>query len=326
MRGDMAFTLEHALKLLDTARRSGRLPHALLLTGSHASGTRLLALELARALNGAEADALESLRHPMCRIVRPGSKSRRILIEDIRDVEPFLQLKAEPDATKLVVILEADRINEQAANAFLKTLEEPPAQTLIVLITEQPSQLLPTILSRCIRLDLQDTEASGRLDDVQQAFLPACARALRGLGNDVAAMALRSELQQFLAERREEIARRLTLALKEEARAASQGTDAADWEAQQKDATLALIETEYLAERSRILDLLSLCLGGAVLVASHAPDACPLCPEIEEAAQSCSVAELLQRLAAVDALRKDLEYNVHEGLALDRRLLRAFGA
>lgn len=321
----MAFTVEHALNLLETARKTGRLPHALLLAGTASAGTHRLALALAKGLNGCRAETLESLRHPMCRMVRPGSKSRRILIEDIRSIEPFLQLKAEPGDTKFVAILEADRINEQAANAFLKTLEEPPPQTLIVLITEQPSQLLPTILSRCIRLDLQ--EAPGiRLDKAQQAFLPACARAVAGLGNDVSAMALRSELTRFLAERRDDITRRLTQELREEARAIAQGTDTRDWEAQQKDATVALIETEYLAERSRILDLLSLSLGQAVLAASHAPDSTPLFPEIREAAASHSVTELLARLGAVDALRKDLEYNVHEGLALDNRLLRAFGA
>lgn len=321
----MAFTVEHALDLLAAARKAGRLPHALLLTGTAAAGTHDLALALAKGLNGCRAHSIETLRHPMCRVVRPGSKSRRILIEDIRSVEPFLQLKAEPGETKFIVILEADRMNEQAANAFLKTLEEPPPQTLMVLLTEQPSQLLPTILSRCIRLDLQ--EAPGiRLDEGQQAFLPACARAVKGLGSDVSAMALRSELQLFLAGRREEIAKRLTTELKEEARTATQGTDAKDWEAQQKDATLALIETEYLALRSRILDLLSLCLGQAVLAASHAPDSHPLFPEIGQVASSHSVPDLLARLEAVDALRKDLEYNVHEGLALDNRLLRAFGA
>lgn len=325
MRSDMAFTLEHALNLLAAARCSGRLPHALLLAGSPASGTRRLALELARELNGANAESLESLQHPMCRVVRPGSKSRRILIEDIRGVEPFLQLKAESGETKLVIVLEADRINEQAANAFLKTLEEPPPQTLIILVTEQPSHLLPTILSRCIRLNLQDAKGA-RLDETQLAFLPACVRAIRGLGNDVAAMTLRSELQQFLAERREAITKILLLNLKEEARTVSQGTDAKDWESQHKEATLALIETEYLAERSRILDLLSQCLGATVLAANHAPDARAFFPEINEAAAAHPVQELLQRLAAVDALRKDLEYNVHEGLALDNRLLRAFGA
>ena len=113
----MSFSLEQAHRLLTHAKQSGRLPHALLLTGSPAAGTHQLALNLAAELNGARADALETLRHPMCRVLRPGSKSRKILIEDIRGVEPFLALRAGEGETKLVIILEADRMMEEAANA-----------------------------------------------------------------------------------------------------------------------------------------------------------------------------------------------------------------
>ena len=114
----MSFSLSQAQQLLLHARRSGRLPHALLLTGTPAAGTHQLALALAAELNGTTATTLESLRHPMCRVLRPGSKSRKILIEDIRGIEPFLALRAEEGATKFIVILEADRMMEEAANAF----------------------------------------------------------------------------------------------------------------------------------------------------------------------------------------------------------------
>ena len=120
----MSFTVDHARKLLLHARNSGRMPHALLITGTREAGTHELVLALAKEFNGAVADQPENLRHPMCRILRPGSKSRRILIEDVRAVEPFLALRAEAHETKLVVILEADRMMDEPANAFLKTLEE----------------------------------------------------------------------------------------------------------------------------------------------------------------------------------------------------------
>ena len=174
----MSFTVDHARKLLLHARNSGRMPHALLITGTREAGTHELVLALAKEFNGAVADQPENLRHPMCRILRPGSKSRRILIEDVRAVEPFLALRAEAHETKLVVILEADRMMDEPANAFLKTLEEPPPQTLIVLVTEQPSRLLPTILSRCVRLDLRSSNPGLHLSRVQQLFLPAVCDAL----------------------------------------------------------------------------------------------------------------------------------------------------
>ena len=98
-----------------------------------------------------------------------------------------------------------------------------------------------------------------------------------------------------------------------------------DWEARQKDATAALIETEYLGERSQMLELLALCLGQAVLVASHAPDVAPLAPEIPALAERLPVADLLRRMRAVDALRGDLNLNTNEALALDSRLLDIIG-
>ncbi len=321
----MSFTLNQARELLMHARRSGRLPHALLLTGSSSAGTHQLALALAAELNGAMAETLESLRHPMCRILRPGSKSRKILIEDIRSVEPFLALRAADGETKLVIILEADRMMEEAANAFLKTLEEPPPQTVIILITEQPSRLLTTILSRCVRVPLHEPTSTLHLTEAQQAFLPAVAAALPLVGSDVAALALRADFQALLTTRKELITKRLTAAVKAEAKAISEGTDIRDWEARQKDATAALIETEYLAEREQMLELLSLCLGQAVLLASHAPDVRPLTSEITGLAEKHTVADLLRRMRALEKLRTDLNFNVNEALSLDSHLLNIIG-
>ena len=321
----MSFSLNQARQLLLHARQRGRLPHALLLTGTARAGTHQLALAMAAELNGARADSLETLRHPMCRVLRPGSKSRKILIEDIRNVEPFLALRADEGETKLVIIQEADRMMEEAANAFLKTLEEPPPQTVIILITEQPSRLLTTILSRCVRVPLHEAGNTLHLSEAQLAFMPALAAALPLVGSDVAALALRADFQTLLTERKEQITKRLTAAIKAEAKAIAEGTDIRDWEARQKDATAALIETEYLAEREQMLELLSLCLGQAVLLASHAPDVHPVTPEIATLAGKLPIANLLQRMRALEALRTDLNFNVNEALTLDSHLLNIIG-
>ena len=321
----MAFTYEQAHTLLRNARANGRQPHALLFTGAADAGTHRLALALAAELNGARADSLENLHHQSCRVLRPGSKIRTISIDAVRSVEPFLALRAAESETKLVIIDEADRLLDEAANAFLKTLEEPPPQTLIILITALPQKLLPTILSRCVRLDLRDSRRGVRLTTAQQAFLPTVRAALPRIGNDVAALALRADFQNLLTKRREEITERITSALKAEAKAVSEGTDIRNWEAMQKDVTNARIESEYLGERSQMLELLSLCLGQAVLLASHAPDVEPLAPELATVATTHSVPDLLRRMRAVDALRTDLNFNVNEALALDSRLLDIIG-
>lgn len=321
----MSFTHQQAESVLLQSIRSGRMPHALLFTGTPAAGTHKLVLKLARELNGAVAESVESLRHPMCRVLRPSSKTRRILIEDVRGIEPFLALKAEPGDTKLVVMLEADRMMEEAANAFLKTLEEPPPQTLIILVTEQPSRLLITILSRCVRLNLREAGSQLHLSEVQQLFLPAVAAALRHVGSDVAALALRADFIALLAERKEVISDHLNAVLKAEAKEIAAGTDIKDWEARQKDATAALIETEYLSEREQMLELLSLCFGQAVLVASHAPDVQPVTPEVAQLAAALPVEDLLRRMRVLEALRTDLNFNVYDQLALDARLVDIIG-
>lgn len=322
----MPFTSTQALKLLKSAHGSNRMPHALLVAGSVEAGSHSLALELAKYLNGAEAESLDTLRHPMCRVIRPGSKIRSITIDAVRSVEPFLTLRAEPNETKLIIVQDADRLSDDSANAFLKTLEEPPPQTLIILITELPGRLLPTIRSRCIRLDMAEPGTELRLSEAQKRFLPAVEQAFAHMGADIAALALRVDFKALLTEQREEITERISGVLKAEAKAIAEGTDVRDWEAQQKDATTAAIESECLGVRLQMLELISLCLGQAVLIASHAPDVRPLSPVLATVANSFPVANLLLRLKAVEELRKDLSFNVDDVLALDARFTEIIGS
>ncbi len=81
--------------------------------------------------------------------LKPQSKSRQILVGQMRDFEHQLNLVADKGHLKVGLIIEADCMGEEAQNAFLKTLEEPPPRTLLVLLTVQPRGLLPTIRSRC---------------------------------------------------------------------------------------------------------------------------------------------------------------------------------
>ena len=134
------------LKVLARARAEGRMPHAVLLTGNDGAVLARAAEQLA-AMHLGEADPLA---HPDCRVLRPAKKSRRIVIENVLDVVAALRLSS-LTPRRVVIVNEPDRFLSESANAFLKTLEEPPPGTLIVLQTTHYYRVLPTILSRCLR-------------------------------------------------------------------------------------------------------------------------------------------------------------------------------
>lgn len=148
----MPFRSEELRQRFATSIEQGRLGHSYLLTGDRAESLENLALGLA----GQVLDAAPQ-EHPDFHAVRPESKSRHITVEQIRELERELYLRPFSAPLKVAVIFDAERMclgSASAANAFLKTLEEPPAHTLILLTSGRPAMLLPTIISRCLRLDL----------------------------------------------------------------------------------------------------------------------------------------------------------------------------
>lgn len=135
---------------LARAAREGRLPHSLLLHGGDILALRRAAMTVA-ALQLGVADAAG---HIDLRELRPSGKMRFIRIDHTLEVVRFANLSSH-SGRKAIVVHEADRMNEESANAFLKTLEEPPAGTGIVLYTLHPYRILPTILSRCMRFGIE---------------------------------------------------------------------------------------------------------------------------------------------------------------------------
>ena len=135
-----------ALKVLLRARAEGRMPHAVLLTGADGEVLARAAERLAAIHLGVP----DPLAHADCRVLRPAKKSRRINIESTQEVVAALRLTS-VSARRVVLVHEPDRFMSEGANCFLKTLEEPPPGTLIVLQTANYYRVLPTILSRCLR-------------------------------------------------------------------------------------------------------------------------------------------------------------------------------
>src|SRR5438445_9195563 len=154
----MAFSSTMALGYLRRAHKQDRLAHAYLISGSHGSGKQLLAAELASLVNGTKATDVFSSKAREIFVAQPQSKSRRIVIGQIRNIEHALQMRASHGRRKVAIISDADRLQPQAANAFLKTLEEPPKDSLLLLLSALPEALPDTIISRCIAIPLATSD------------------------------------------------------------------------------------------------------------------------------------------------------------------------
>ncbi len=153
---------ETAAQALTSRSAAGRLPHALLLTAPEGWGLHNLVNWLALHLLGQEADRpAEDLAHPDLRWVKP--EGAIIPIDVIRSLVAFAVGTPQGGPRKVAVIADADRLNRSAANALLKTLEEPPAGTYLLLTSSHPGRLPPTVRSRCQAVNLRpDAELARR--------------------------------------------------------------------------------------------------------------------------------------------------------------------
>jgi len=139
--------LEKEMAVLRAAHEADRFPHALLIHEAPGAGGDWLANWIARLLLRTERDV-----HPDWINVRPVDESQQIRIEQVRELGEELALTSHQGGYKVGIVSPADVLNRFAANALLKTLEEPPRRTVLILVATQPSRLPATILSRTQRI------------------------------------------------------------------------------------------------------------------------------------------------------------------------------
>jgi len=190
-----------AVRILATHCRRGRVAPAYLFAGPDGVGKRLVARELAKALNcqralagepeHAPCDACDACRrivrgqHPDVHQLAPEGDSASIRIDAVRALLGRVGLRPFMANIQVAILDCADRLTDEAGNSLLKTLEEPPTWTRFVLLTSQPSRCLPTICSRCQpirfqRLPLDVLEALLTRQGLDAAAVSSISRVAQG--------------------------------------------------------------------------------------------------------------------------------------------------
>jgi len=323
----MAFTRKAAIGFLRRAHDQKRLAHAYLISGPAGSGKRELAAKLASVVNGTEADDVFSSKAREIFVAEPESKSRRILIEQIRELEHGLQMRASDGRRKVAIIAEADRLQPQAANAFLKTLEEPPSNSLLLLLSALPEALPDTIVSRCISIPL--TANGEEMEMPERAELVELLRdAAREKSWSVQqAYSVEQGLQSLLGKIREQIKAQTAEALESEEARYRNSTDGA-WLDDREDYYKALTESLYIQRRATLVEVLLEFWSDVLRASSKATrrDLPAAKKETAALAERFSTPEVLRRIQRLEELRDQLGRNIQEALAFEVAFLEVFAS
>lgn len=327
----------HIKEVLRRLLASQRVPNALLFAGESGVGKKHFALELAKSFvcqnptNFEACDVCASCRradkftfpksddrdafkkvifseHSDIGLINPYNK--HILVDAIRDTETEANFRPYEAKARFFIIDEADKMNDSASNALLKTLEEPPATSHIFLITSRPDALLPTIRSRCQTLrfaPVETKEIENYLVQTKQ-FAPADAALSAKLSGGKLGNALETDLEKFRA-RRNAMLKVLESILIKENRAELLRIAEEMNDAKNKD--------DYEVR----LDILQTLIHDVWTIRNNAGEKLlinlDIISELRKFAENSDQKKLAAWLAEIETLRENLAVNVNRKIAAD---------
>ena len=301
--------------------QAGRMPHAVLVAG-HPRGVGGEFAERLLALVFPQPDAVRLRKHPDIQWIEPEGKARQIKVDVVRTLIDFIGLTSYEGGWKAGVVLFADRLKNEAPQILLKTLEEPPPNSLLLLVTDTPAALPATIRSRAQFVDVEE--------DARSADTPWHATVLELLRHPPARRAteMMAWTDRLTAPLRslEELAEAEETA-REETAARARGGDGAELTKATKglvDGRVAARVKEMRAEILRTIQLWQRDVLARALQAEAQPAYFPdEADAIAAQAAGLSFAAAAQRVAVVDEVRELMEHNIRDEVALPR-MARAF--
>ena len=328
---------QDAVELLRRSLERGRLGHAYLFTGSELTVLEETSANLAKTLNCEAASSemandccdeclscrkIDQGNHPDVQWVRPESKSRIITIDQMRAVMKTMNLKPTQAKYKVSIVVAADRLNDQSANAFLKTLEEPPDRSVLILLSTEPQRLLETILSRCLRLNFSGENI--RLKE--KTFLAWLGEFSENAAQGSKSLLSRYRLLSVLLTRLNEIKDGIQETMS--AKSPLEQYEDADAKLRDKweEELTAAIEAEYRHQRSDLLAGLQWWFRDVWLRTLRLGDEFPAFPhlasQVQAVAERLSPEDAMHNLHQLETTQRLLSTNVQEALALEVGLLK----
>ncbi|MEN6373820.1 MAG: DNA polymerase III subunit delta' [Smithella sp.] len=295
-----------------------RVGHAYLFSGINAIGKRTMAGEFAKALNCEQTDILYDAceKCSSCRKVQHASHADIIFIEAegqfirinaIREIQERMKFKPLEGGWRVVIIDDADKMNDHAANALLKTLEEPSASNILILVSSRPYSMPATIISRCrhMRFNPLPTAAVSRFLIEQKGMDPQKACLLAGLSGGSIGKALELD-QEDIAAYRAEIMQLVMKAKKDD------------------PISLLKLASHFGQDKKKIkqgMDIINSCFRDALIFKETRKQEMLInadnSPFIETLAQRLSGDQILQNIFLVARAWETIELNVNKTLTLE---------